>query len=243
MYQIWLESRLTTANCWGGSQASSTRCPALNPFNFPAQESVAQLLLDAHRMQDFESAELQKVAAFVKLFRDAFPAEAAQADAANNMDLLINDNTVLRSRATFMRTLVTRNTPWDKFLAGDNDALTASQRRGAKLVFTAAKDGGPGCFSCHSGPMLNKQPNDPDVTGTGQFVEENFFNLGLSDHPVQALNRLARNDPDFIDNGRQEITGRDSDAFKFRDPTLRHTKVSGFFLHNVGVTNAIDMGQ
>jgi len=68
-------------------------------------------------MQDFESAELQKVPAFVKLFRDAFPAEAAQADAANNMDLLINDNTVLRSRATFMRTLVTRNTPFDKFLA------------------------------------------------------------------------------------------------------------------------------
>src|SRR6266478_6491204 len=135
---------------------------ALNPFNFPAQENVAQLLLDAHRMQDFESAELQKVSAFVKLFRDAFPAEAAQADAANNMDLLINDNTVLRARATFMRTLVTRNTPFDKFLAGDNDALTKGQRRGAKLFFTAATSGGAGCFSCHSGPMLNKQPNDPD---------------------------------------------------------------------------------
>jgi hypothetical protein len=59
-------------------------------------------LLDAHRMLDFESAEIQKVPAFVKLFRDA----------ANNMDLLINDNTVLRARATFMRTLVTRNTPF-----------------------------------------------------------------------------------------------------------------------------------
>jgi len=45
---------------------------ALNPFNFPAQENVAQLLLDAHRMLDFESAEIQKVPAFVKLFRDAF---------------------------------------------------------------------------------------------------------------------------------------------------------------------------
>src|SRR5258705_11821953 len=164
MYQIWLESRLTTANCWGGSQASSTRCPALNPFNFPAQESVAQLLLDAHRMQDFESAELQKVAAFVKLFRDAFPAEAAQADAANNMDLLINDNTVLRARATFMRTLVTRNTPFDKFLAGDNNALTEGQRRGAKLFFTAATNGGAGCVSCPSVPMPHHQPQHPHVT-------------------------------------------------------------------------------
>src|SRR5258708_30021863 len=109
---------------------------ALNPFNFPAQESVAQLLLDAHRMQDFESAELQKVAAFVKLFRDAFPAEAAQADAANNMYLLISDNTVLRARASFMRTLVTRNTPFDKFLPGDNGALTEGQRLRPKLFFT-----------------------------------------------------------------------------------------------------------
>src|SRR5258708_7002792 len=197
-------------------------------------------LLDAHRMLDFESAELQKVPAFVKLFRDAFPAEAAQADAANNMDLLISDNTVLRARATFMRTLVTRNTPFDKFLAGDNDALTEDQRRGAELFFTAATNGGAGCFSCHSGPMLNKQPNDPDVTGTGQLVEENFFNIGLSDHPVQALNRLARNDPDFIDDGRREITGRDSDAFKFRSTTMRQLKGSRFFFHNGAFTNVKD---
>src|SRR6266850_998633 len=214
---------------------------ALNPFNFPAQENVAQLLLDAHRMQDFEGAELQKVPALVKLFRDAFPEEAAQADTANNMDLLINDNTVLRARATFMRTLVTRNTPFDKFLAGDNSALTPSQRRGAKLFFTAATNGGAGCFSCHSGPMLNKQPNDPDVTGTGQFVEENFFNIGLSDHPVQALNRLARNDPNFIDNGRREITGSDSDVFKFRATTMRQLKGSRFFFHSGSFTSVRDV--
>jgi cytochrome c peroxidase len=130
---------------------------ALNPFNFPAQESVAQLLLDAHRMKDFESAELEEIPAFVALFREAFPQEAAQADAAGDMDLLINDTTVLRATATFMRTLVTRNTPFDKFLAGDNGSLRAQQQRGAKLFFTPVKDGGAGCFSCHSGPMLNKQ--------------------------------------------------------------------------------------
>src|SRR5260370_27808104 len=58
---------------------------ALNPFNFPAQESVAQLLLDAHRMKDFESAELQEIPAFVQLLRDAFPDEAAQADPAGHI--------------------------------------------------------------------------------------------------------------------------------------------------------------
>src|SRR5262249_53594778 len=158
----------------------------LNPFNFVAQESVALLLLDAHRMLDFQSAELQKFATYRELFRDAFPQEAAQADAANDLNLLINDITVLRSTATFLRATVTRDTPWDRFLAGDNNALTPAQRRGAKLFFTPATGdaGGAGCYSCHSGPMLNKQVNDPDVAGAGQFVEENFYNLGLGDHPL-----------------------------------------------------------
>ena len=50
---------------------------SLNPFNDPAQENLTLLLLDAHRMLNFQSAELLKIPAFVKLFRDAFPEEAA----------------------------------------------------------------------------------------------------------------------------------------------------------------------
>ena len=171
----------------------------------------------------------------------AFPNEAAQADAAGDLNLLINDITVLRATATFLRTTVTRNTAWDRFLAGDNHALTAKQRRGAKLFFTPAAGGagGAGCFSCHSGPMLNKQVNDPDVAGVGKFVEENFYNLGLADHPLQALNRVARNDPNFRDDGRREITGRKGDAFKFRVVTLRQLKDARFFFHNGAFTRVL----
>jgi len=194
-------------------------------------------------MQDFESAKLQEIPAFRKLFREAFGEEAAQADTAGDLNLLINDTTVLRATASFLRTVVTRNTHFDKFLAGDDRALTRKQQRGAKLFFTAAKNGGAGCYSCHSGPMLNKQVNDPDVTGTGQFVEQNFFNIGLSDHPVQALNRLARKDPDFIDDGRREITGRDSDAYKFRTLQLRQLRGSKTFFHNGSFTSVRDVVQ
>ena len=215
---------------------------ALNPFGTTAGENVALLLLDAHRMLDAQSAELQNFQTYRKLFRDAFPEEAAQADAAGgDLKLLINDQTVLRATASFMRTVVTRNTPWDRFLAGSNGALTAKQRRGAKLFFTAADQGGAGCYSCHSGPMLNKQVNDPDVAGAGQFVEENFYNLGLADHPLQALNVVARKDPNFRDDGRKEITFRDSDAFKFRVLTLRQLKDGKFFFHNGSFTRVKDV--
>src|SRR5919199_268931 len=143
---------------WGGFAGEPDSAPGgLNPFEDPAQENLTLLLLDAHRMLMAQSAELQKIPAFVKLFQEAFPEEAAQAVAQNDMNLLINDQTVFRATATFLRTTVTRNTPWDKFLAGDNHALSPAQRRGAKLFFTPATMGGAGCFSCHSGPMLNKQ--------------------------------------------------------------------------------------
>jgi hypothetical protein len=72
-------------------------------------------------------------------------------------------------------------------------------------------------------------------------VEENFFNLGLADHPLQALNRLARNDPNFRDDGRREITARDSDAFKFRVLTLRQLKDGRFFFHNGSFTRVKDV--
>jgi cytochrome c peroxidase len=239
---------------------------ALNPFQQPAQENVALLLLDAHRLLDddplrgavrFQSAVLEQIPVYRKLFRDAFPAEAALSPGCvpesvpvpGACDALINNLTIVRATATFMRTVVTRNTPWDRFLAGQNGALTPAQRRGARLFFTSAPSGGAGCYTCHSGPMLNKQVNDPDVAGMGQFVEQNFFNLGLDDHPLQALNRAARHDPNHLDEGRAEITFRngeqdpDSDLYKFRTLTLRQLRDAKFFFHNGAFTSVKDVVQ
>jgi hypothetical protein len=236
----------------GGFAGEPDSAPGgLNPFGDVAQENLTLLLLDAHRMLEDQSAVLQSYPAFVKLFRDAFPDEAAQYDAsrangsAGDLNLLINDRTVLRATASFLRSVVTRNTPWDKFLAGDNRALTAAQRRGARLFFTPATDnaGGAGCYGCHSGPMLNKQINDPDITGVGKFIEENFVNLGLADHPLQALNKVAFRDPNHRDEGRKEITFRDEDAFKFRVLTLRQLKDARTFFHNGIFTKVRDVVQ
>ncbi len=59
--------------------------------------------------------------------------------------------------------------------------------------------------------MLNKQYNDPDVAGIGTFVDENFLNVGIGDHPMQALNALAR--------GHLDPTKLGSDGF----PIMRRT--------------------
>lgn len=246
---------------FGGFAGESNSLPGgLNPLNDPAQENLTLLLLDAHRMLDFESAALQKIPAFIELFRQAFPEEAREYDACKKaapsggcqaaLDALVNDQTVLRATATFLRTAVTRDTPFDRFLAGQ-DSLSARQRRGARLFFTRAEQGGAGCFSCHSGPMLNKQPDDPDVTGIGEFVEQNFFNIGIGDHPVQALNALRRGHLEFDrrgnplphgeDTGRQEITHDPAHAYKFRSLTLRQLKDARTFFHNGSFTDIRDV--
>lgn len=239
---------------------SNALAGGLNPLNDPAQENLTLLLLDAHRMLDFEAAELQKIPAFVELFRQAFPEEGSaysgcktanpMAACQAELDKLVNDDTVLRATATFLRTAVTRSTPFDQFLAG-KDALSPRQRRGARLFFTRAEEGGAGCFGCHSGPMLNKQPNDPDVAGVGQFVEENFFNVGIGDHPLQALNALRRGHlafdgngkplPHGEDTGRQEITHNPEHAYKFRSLTLRQLKEARTFFHNGSFTTVRDV--
>ena len=210
------------------------------PVDDPAQENLNFLLLDAHRMLNFQSKALQAIPAFVQAFKEAFPTEAATYAKSGKLDDLVNDFTESRAQATFLRTVVTRNTPYDQFLAGNDAAMTKSQLRGARLFFTKATEGGASCFQCHSGPMLNKQPNDPDLAGVGQFVSENFVNVGIGDHPVQALNAYARGHETAYhaeDVGRQEITQDPADAFRFRSLTLRQLKDGSQFFHNGSFTS------
>lgn len=214
------------------------------PFDDPAQENLNFLLLDAHRMLGLQAGALQAIPAFVQAFREAFPSEAQEADQKSDLNILINDFTEARAQAAFLRTAVTRNTPFDRFLAGEDKAMTPAQLRGAKLFFTKASDNGANCLACHSGPMLNKQPNDPDLAGVGTLVEENFANVGIGDHPVQALTAAARGHATAYhaeDTGREEITGKAGDRFKFRSLTLRQLKDARTFFHSGAFTRIRDV--
>ncbi|HTU62926.1 MAG TPA: hypothetical protein VMF89_30910, partial [Polyangiales bacterium] len=70
----------------GFAGESNALAGGLNPLNDPAQENLTLLLLDAHRMLDFEAAALQKIPAFVELFRQAFPEEARGYDDCKKLD-------------------------------------------------------------------------------------------------------------------------------------------------------------
>ena len=54
---------------------------------------------------------------------------------------------IVGSLASFQKTILTRNSPFDRYLAGDNQTLSAAALRGAEIFFS---DRG-GCSICHSG--------------------------------------------------------------------------------------------
>ncbi|HEY6331147.1 MAG TPA: cytochrome c peroxidase [Blastocatellia bacterium] len=206
-----------------GGKAGQPAGDPNNPNDLPAGENACQIAFDNHRMLDTQSSAVQQIPSYVELFKEAFPTEAATYAQSGNLNDLISDDTIERAVATYLRTVVTRNTPWDKFLAGDDTALTESQIEGGLLFAKDIDKGGFNCISCHSGPMLNKQLGDE----AGVLVEENFYNLGVGDHPLQELAMQAENNPNLYDIGRGQITLQSADNFKFRALTLRQLKDSG----------------
>jgi cytochrome c peroxidase len=71
----------------------------------------------------------------------------------------INDSTVSKALAVFQRTVVSKNAPFDRWVAGDAKALTAQQIEGFKVFVGKAN-----CIACHS---------------EGNFTDNGFHNLGL----------------------------------------------------------------
>jgi cytochrome c peroxidase len=57
--------------------------------------------------------------------------------------------TLQKALASYVRTILSGNSPYDRYLAGDREALTEQQRLGLQLF-----RGKGGCTSCHLGPNL-----------------------------------------------------------------------------------------
>lgn len=78
---------------------------------------------------------------YTSLFKEAYP----------KADTAVTFNHVADAIAAFERTLITPGAPFDRYLEGEEDALTAKQKKGLE-TFTNS-----GCAGCHRGPMLGGQ--------------------------------------------------------------------------------------
>lgn len=85
-------------------------------------------------------AELAAIPAYGELFAAAFP-EEAQA---------VSFETIRRALAAFQRTLISDDSPFDRFAAGDQAALSPAQQRGLALFFSQRAR----CAECHTPPSF-----------------------------------------------------------------------------------------
>jgi cytochrome c peroxidase len=105
------------------------------------------------------------------------------------------------------------NTPWDRMLRGDDDAMTEQQLRGAKAFLGAGR-----CARCHNGPSLS---------------DGKFHNVA-----VAQVGPGFGNGPDGRDDfGRFRRSGNLADKYKFRTPPLRNVELTGPYGHDGAIVS------
>jgi cytochrome c peroxidase len=120
---------------------------------------------------------------------------------------------MVKAIASYERTLITPNSPYDKFIQGDQKALNASARRGMKLVETV------GCTTCHNGPMFSGP-----TMAAGQGFYQKFPLIPGSEYEKKY--RFSE------DLGRYTVTKNDADKNMWRVPTWRNVAITGPYFHN-----------
>ena len=124
----------------------------------------------------------------------------------------INLRQLAEAVAAFERQLIFTETPWDDYVAGDTDALSEGQKRGA-LLFYGALNRGVNCASCHSGEL---------------FTDQEFHNL-----LVPQLGPGKDNGIDGLDDfGRANVSFDHRDQYRFRTPSLRNVELTSPYFHS-----------
>ena len=150
----------------------------------------------------------------------AIPGYASEFEKAfGGKDAVTIDN-LAKAIASYERTLVTRNSPVDRYVAGNKKALNAQQIRGMQLVQSV------GCVACHMGPNY-AGPALP--LGTGFYQKFPTF----PDAAIEAKYGFSK------DLGRYEVTKKDSDRNLFRVPTWRNVAKTAPYFHN-GAVKTLD---
>ncbi len=168
--------------------------------------SVTPLALATNIPEDMKQA-LEASSNYPDLFNQAFG------------DSIITAERIGMAIATYERTLVSDQTPWDLYMAGENTAMTADQITGWEFFQNGSggmgggmgNGDGPNCAMCHTPPL---------------FTDNKFYNIGL--RPAQE------------DAGRMEVTNNADDFGRFKTPGLRNIGLKSAMMHVGWITDTMD---
>jgi len=168
----------------GAEQAESSMTGSMG---FPSKQAGVAALAQHH---------------YAEKFRAAYPGDSEPMTARNYG----------RALAAYQATLVTPS-PFDRFLAGDDTALDATQKAGLQNFIEV------GCGTCHSGPLLGGTLFQP-------FGVQKEYWLATKSQP--------------IDPGRIAVTKKDEDKFVFRVPMLRNVAKTAPYFHDGSIAGLDD---
>ena len=130
--------------------------------------------------------------------------------------------------AAFERTLVQTDTPFDRYMRGDDGALSAKQRRGLEIFAGKAN-----CTTCHNGPLLSDEQyynlGVPPFEGweTEPLAQITFRYELYVKGSAESVYRNTKDDP-----GLYFLTKDKNHMGKFRTPSLRYTRYTHPYMHN-----------
>lgn len=131
----------------------------------------------------------------------------------------INLTNLARALASFERTLISKDSRYDRYLRGEEDAMTQTALRGMELFFGEAR-----CGRCHGGPDLMSPTNE-----AGELEAlHGYFNIGLYNLD-DAGSYPAGNE------GLYNATGELADMGRQRTPSLRNVEFTGPYMHDGSV--------
>lgn len=165
-----------------------------------------------HRLNTFNNSLVQQNMEYQLLYEAAFP--------EGGDDILENMGKAI---AAYERTVLANRAPFQRWLQGEDAALTDQEKRGALLFFGKA-----GCASCHTGPALSSKIG---AANEEMFMAIGFADLDTSNPTITGV--VTENDA----KGRGGFTGRTEDNYKFKVPQLYNLKDSNVFGHGGSFTS------
>jgi cytochrome c peroxidase len=215
-----LNAMFHTSQFWDGRAAmleDQAKLPILNPVEMGQKEPRDVV------------AKVQSIPEYAQAFKKVFGRD-------------VNYDDLAAAIAAFERTQYSGNAPFDRFLAGDANAIDASAQRGWALFTGKAR-----CTGCHA---FN--------TVAPLFSDQKFHNIGIAAHKKgfpelahQALGVIKTGDTKQIDElalqtefselGRFLVTKNQSDIGAFKTETLRNIGITGPYMHDGTLTTLWDV--
>lgn len=185
---VW-NAAFNAVQFWDG-RAASLEDQAAGPVTNPIEMGM--------KSWDDVIARLESIEGYQKAFDAAFGTVS------------ISKANATKAIAAYERTLITPNSPYDKFVSGDSSALTEQQVRGMNKVAEL------GCTGCHSGPAFN---------GPGMFQK-----FPINDNAFFAAKYNFKKD-----KGLAEVTKKQDDEHLWKVPTWRNIALTAPYFHNGSV--------